>query len=113
MFIKLKMAPNYSNTKIYLIYCNNNISDIYIGQTTNIKDRMGVHRRCCDNPANKSYSTRMYNFIRNNGGWKNWSYRIIEEVNCSTKSEAEKKEAYWIMYYNPSLNTNKKFKYII
>lgn len=103
------MAPNYSNTKVYMIYCNdNNISDIYIGYSTNIPDRMNVHRRCCDNSANKSYSTRMYNFIRNNGGWKNWSYRIIEEPFCYSKIEAEEKEYFWITYYNPSLNTNKK-----
>jgi hypothetical protein len=50
----------------------------------------------------------MYNFIRNNGGWEKWSYRIIEELNCSSKKEAEKKEEFWIKYYNPSLNTNKK-----
>jgi len=92
-----------------MIYCNdNNISDIYIGYSTNIKDRMGVHRRCCQNPANKSYSRRMYSFMRNNGGWKNWSYRIIDEPFCLSKIEAEKKESYWIAYYNPSLNTNKK-----
>lgn len=103
------MSPNYSNTKIYMLYNNDrDISDIYIGYSTNIKDRMCVHRRCCNNPKNKSYTTRMYNFIRNNGGWEKWSYIIIEELNCSSKKEAEKKEEFWIKYYNPSLNTNKK-----
>ena len=105
------MAPNYSYTKIYMIYCNDdNISDIYIGYSTDIKGRMSVHRRCSNNSANKSYNTRMYNFIRNNGGWNNWSYRIIEEPDCVSKKEAEEKEEYWINYYNPSLNTNKKIK---
>ena len=107
------MSPNYSNTKIYLIYCNdNNVLDIYIGYSTDIKDRMNVHRRCCNNPANKSYSTRMYNFIRNNGGWNNWSYRIIEEPRCYSKREAEENEEFWIKQFNPSLNTNKKHNYI-
>jgi hypothetical protein len=55
----------------------------------------------------------MYNFIRNNGGWNNWSYRIIEELDCVSKQEAEKKEEYWINYYNPSLNTNKKINMYI
>lgn len=101
------MAPNYSNTKIYMIYCNDtNISDIYIGYSTDITNRMAVHRRCTHNSANDSYSNRMYTFIRNNGGWKNWSYKIIEEPICFTKKEAREKEKYWIRYYNPSLNTN-------
>jgi predicted GIY-YIG superfamily endonuclease len=61
------MAPNYSCTKIYMIYCNDdNISDIYIGYSTDIKGRMSVHRRCSNNSANKSYNMRMYNIIRNN-----------------------------------------------
>ena len=106
------MAPNYSNTTIYMIYCNDdNITDIYIGHTTNIKDRMNVHRRCCNNPANKSYSTRMYNFIRNNGGWINWSYKVIREISCSNKSEAIENEKYWISFHQPKLNTNYLNKY--
>jgi len=108
------MAPDYKNTKIYMIYCNDsNITDIYIGYSTNIQDRMKVHRRCCNNPANKSYSTRMYNFIRNNGGWNNWSYRIIQQPYCLSKKESEEKEYFWINFYNPSLNTNKKNNIII
>jgi hypothetical protein len=102
------MAPNYDNTSIYMIYCNDdNIKDIYIGYTTDIKGRMSVHRRCTHNQANKSFSTRMYKFIRDNGGWNNWSYRIIENYKCFNKNDAITKEKYWINYYNPSLNTNK------
>jgi hypothetical protein len=101
------MAPNYSNTQIYMIYCNDsNISDTYIGYTTNIKDRMSVHRRCTSNPANKSYSMRMYKFIRDNGGWNNWSYRILTDLVCTSKNDAIENEKYWIRYFRPSLNTN-------
>lgn len=103
------MPPNYSNTKIYMIYCNNpNISDIYIGYTTmDIKERMKVHDRCTRNPANKSYTNRQFTFIRENGGWSNWSYRIIDEQICCSKKEARELEKYWMRHYNPSLNTNK------
>lgn len=101
------MPPNYANTIIYMIYCNDdNISDTYIGYTTNIKDRMSVHRRCVTNPANKSYLTRMYTYIRNNGGWENWSYRIIDNPICLSKIEARENEKYWIRIFQPSLNTN-------
>lgn len=101
------MPPNYHNTNIYILYCKDqNIKDVYIGLTTDIKNRMAVHRRCTHNPANKSYSTRMYRFIRNTGGWENWCYKIIDEVICSSKKEAREHEKYWIKYLNPSLNTN-------
>lgn len=102
------MCPNYSNTKIYMIYCNNNnILDTYIGYTTmQISERMKVHDRCTRNPANKSYTNKVCTFIRENGGWINWSYRIIEECNCSSKEQARELEKYWIRHYKPSLNTN-------
>jgi len=103
------MSPNYSNTKIYILYCkDSNINDVYIGYTTmEIKKRMEVHDRCTRNPANKSYTNRLCTFIRENGGWTNWSYRIIEEPICSSKEDARKYEKYWMRYYNSSLNTNK------
>jgi hypothetical protein len=104
------MPVDYSKTKIYMLFCDDNIiPDIYIGYTADIiTKRMAVHRRCTHNSANNSYNRRMYRFIRDNGGWSNWSYRIIDEPNCQTKTEARKIEQEWILYYNPSLNTNKK-----
>ena len=87
------MAPNYSSTKIYMIYCNDdNISDIYIGYSTDIKGRISVHRRCSNNSANKSYNMRMYEFIRNNGGWDNWDFEILQTISCSSKLEARENE---------------------
>lgn len=101
------MSPNYSNTIIYKLFCKDtNIQNIYIGYTTNFKDRINVHRRCCNNSANKSYNMRMYEFIRNNGGWDNWTFDILQTISCSSKLEARENEKKWMRYYNPGLNTN-------
>lgn len=99
---------NYCNTKIYMLYCKeSSVTEIYIGYTTmNINKRMDVHRRCTNNPANKSYSNRTYTFIRNNGGWENWCYKILEEPKCSSKLEAREYEKYWMRHFKPFLNTN-------
>lgn len=102
------MVTNYNETIIYKLYCKNEeITDFYIGYTTNYKGRKGVHRRCINNQANKSYKNRMYSFIRNNGGWDNWDFIILENYPCNTKKEAILREKIWINRLNPSLNTIK------
>jgi hypothetical protein len=101
------MSPNYHNTIIYKFYCiDENINDFYIGYTTNFEGRKGVHRRCCCNPKNNSYKNRMYTFIRNNGGWNNWEFTILENCNVDNKKQAREIEKNYIRRFNPTLNTN-------
>jgi len=97
---------NYSNTCIYKLYClDNDVKDIYIGYTTNIKGRIDVHRRVCLYDTHKSHNQKTYRIIRQYGGWDNWTYEIIERFTCNTKEEAKEKERYYIRVLNPSMNT--------
>jgi predicted GIY-YIG superfamily endonuclease len=99
--------PDYNNTVIYKLFCKDpNIKNFYIGYTTDFNGRINVHRRCCNNPANKSYTMRMYRYIRENGGFNNWEFYIIEKYICDSKIKARDREKFWIKFYNPSLNTN-------
>ena len=99
---------NYSNTVIYKIICNDTmVNDIYVGYSTNLYDRIKVHRRCTNNPANKSFVRKPYRFIREHGGWENWKVEILELYPCSSKIEARQREKLWFSILNPSLNTNK------
>ncbi len=97
--------PDYSKTIIYKIVCkDNNITDIYIGHTTNIKSRKNEHKYSCNNINNKSYNSRVYNFIRNNDGWNNFNIIQIEDYLCENINEAKARERYWIEKLKPSLN---------
>jgi len=80
---------NYNKTFIYKLYCKNpQVTDFYVGYTTNIKGRMDVHRRVCLVNTHKSHNQKTYRIIRENGG----CYEIIDAFSCNNKEEAKEKK---------------------
>ena len=105
-----KTQVDYSNTIIYKICCKDvSINDIYVGHTTNFTQRKQGHKMCCCNENSNNYNLYVYKFIRENGGWDNWSMIQIEECNCNNKREAEMRERYWIETLKSVLNCNNPF----
>ena len=112
-----KQPIDYSKTIIYKICCKDiNISDIYIGHTTDYIRRKAQHKFSCNNPTDKSYNFYVYQYIRNNGGWENWDIVEIEKYNCNDKLEASKRERHWVEELKATLNkyipsrTDKEYK---
>jgi len=102
-----KKEVDYSNTIIYKLCCNDiNIHDIYIGHTTNFIQRKNKHK---SSSKNIDCNILVYNFIRENGGWDNWSMIQIEEINCNNKREAEARERYWIDLLKSTLNSKNPY----
>jgi hypothetical protein len=103
-----KLPTDYSRTVIYKICCNDiNITDIYVGHTTDLIKRRCSHKCNCNNPNKKKYNIYVYQFIRDNGGWDNWSVTPIEEYKCDTPLQARIREQYWIENIEENkLNTN-------
>ena len=98
---------NYGNSIIYKLCCKDtNITDIYVGSTTNFYRRKQEHKNRCNNDNVKSYNMNVYKFIRNNGSWNNWDMIEIEKYNATDKRNLEKIERYWIETLKPSLNKN-------
>jgi len=98
---------NYTNTIIYKIVCNDlNITDLYVGSTTDFTNRKYNHKSDCNNEKSKNYNLKIYTFIRNNGGWFNWSMIEIEKWPCMDRNEAQSRERYWYDILNSTLNTN-------
>ena len=89
--------PNYQNSLIYKIVCNDtNIKNVYIGSTTNFRNRKAHHKFCCNNEDNENYYFPLYMFIIANGGWDNWSMILVDYVPCNTKLELHKIERKYI-----------------
>jgi hypothetical protein len=98
--------PNYNNTVIYKIVCKDEtIIDNYIGHTTDFRARILQHKNRCNNMKDIGYNIYLYQIIRANGGWDNWSMIMIEEYSCNDKNEASIRERYWIENLKSSLNT--------
>ena len=67
-----KINIDYSNTIIYKITCNDvNINDVYVGHTINFVQRKHAHKQNCINEKSPNYKCKLYEAIRNNGGWSN------------------------------------------
>ena len=56
----------------------------------------------CKNLNNK---LKIYEIIRQNGGWDNWEMINVATYNCKNKDEARMKEQYYYEKLNPSLNS--------
>ena len=106
-----KVEIDYSNTLFYKIYCvNPDITDMYIGHTTNFVQRKHGHKQCCINAKSINYNSKLYTYIRNHGGWENWNMEIIAFHNCKDKYAARKYEQDYFKQYKATLNTIQPFK---
>ncbi len=86
---------------IYSIYSiDENISDIYVGRTTDYQRRMEEHEMLSETSERK-----LYRFIRENGGWSNWDMKIVSRVMCGSKGDAALEELLWFLRLKPTLNT--------
>ena len=100
-----KIQTDYSNTIIYKICCKDtSITNIYVGHTTNFIKRKNYYKTSCVKENDKNYNTYLYRFIRQNGGWDNWSMVQIDVCDCKNKREAESVKQYWIEQTKASLN---------
>ena len=97
---------NYQNTVIYKIVCNDlAIVDCYVGHTTEFTKRKHAHKNGCENPNNTRYSIKIYQTIRDNGGWGNFTMVVIENFPCNDGNEARARERHWYEELSATMNT--------
>jgi len=85
--------PDYNNTCIYKICCKDtNITDIYVGHTTDFYNRKHKHKSTCNNENSKNYFNYIYYIIRENGGWDNWEMIKLYHFPCESRTDAEIEE---------------------
>jgi hypothetical protein len=101
-----KKNVDYNKIVIYKIFSeDDNITDIYVGSTTDFTRRKCNHKSACNNENNKIYNRKLYKMIRDNGGWENWRMIEVEKYPCNDKREAEHREEYWRKNLKAELNT--------
>ena len=106
-----KVEIDYSNTIIYKIACNDpNITDVYVGHTTNFVQRKHAHKQVCNNINSPCYNLNLYKTIRKNGNWSNWEMSIVNFYNCKYQYEARQKEQEHYVLLGATLNTVEPFK---
>ena len=106
-----RKAIDYSKTIIYKLIKNDDYENenVYVGSTTDFIRRKSSHTFNCCNENSKRYNFKVYQIIRENGGWSEWNMIEIEKFPCEDKREAEAREEWWRCEFNANLNTNRAF----
>jgi len=85
----------------YYIYClhNEDLPEYYVGHTKDLKMRWKAHK-----DDSKKYSHfKVYKYINNNGGIKNFKMEVLDESYCDLQ-EAKKLERYYMELLGATLN---------
>ena len=90
----------------YKFVCNDeNIKCCYVGSTANFSDRKRSHIKNCNNPNLKEYNYKIYETIRENGGWENWKMVIIGEAKEISLTQSRILEQNYIDELEAKMNT--------
>ncbi len=89
---------------VYKLCCDD-VNEFYIGSSFDMRDRKYKHKSNCNNSNSKKYNYKVYKYIRDNGGYENWKYEILEEGEFKNKKELQIKEQECIKLLKPSLNS--------
>ena len=100
---------NYNNTVIYMIYKPDSDLNTYVGHTTNFKERVNKHRVRYNGKDFPRCNLQLYDYMRENGQFDEWTIKIITEYPCNSKREAEKKEQYFIDLFKSVLNSRRAY----
>ena len=100
-----KKPMDYSKACIYKIACKDpNITDVYVGSTTNLAKRRYRHKSNCNNLNSSKYNLNVYQFIRDHGGFDNFEIIKLENFPCASFEELAKQERQWLEELGATLN---------
>ena len=105
-----KVPMDYSKCCIYKIEHVDDESLVYVGHTTCFDKRKTTHKGSCKNDNDRHYNFKVYQMIRQNGGWDAFKMIEVEKYPCADKREAERRENEVIKELRANMNTNKSFR---
>jgi hypothetical protein len=83
-----------------------NVKECYIGSTMNTRIRKARHKAVCNNIKYKQYNYRVYQFIRDNGGFQNWEMIELERFEYERTPQLRAKERHHMELLGAVLNCN-------
>jgi hypothetical protein len=89
------------------VHTSEDIDCCYVGNTVDMVCRKRDHKNACNNPNSKKYNQKIYETIRQRGGFANWK---MIEIGCReniTKRDAVKIEEEYRVALKADLNTRK------
>ena len=92
---------------IYKIENNTDKEQFYIGSTLNLSRRKSHHKKNVKNKVGKLYWCKLYVYIRNHGGWDNFTFTKLHEIEINLLSEGTCFEQSIIDELKPPLNSIK------
>jgi hypothetical protein len=85
--------------------------ECYISSTDNIKRRMNEHEGAYK--RSRLLQSKLYTYIRKNGGWDEWKFEILETKLCETAYQRYMRESELIKQHNATLHTYDKGSHAI
>jgi len=101
---------DYSKCCIYKIEHIDNESLVYVGHTTCFNKRKTAHKSGCYNENDTHYNYKVYQMIRENGGWDMFKMIEVQKYPCADRREAERRENEVIKELKSSMNMRKSFR---
>jgi len=101
---------DYSKCSIYKIEHVDDDTLVYVGHTTNFDKRKTAHKGSCKNDNQKNYNLKVYQMIRQNGGWEMFKMIEVEKYPCADKREAERRENEVMKELKASMNMINSFR---
>jgi hypothetical protein len=95
---------------IYKISNNNDPTEFYIGSTLNLSRRKSHHKKNVKNKRGKLYWCKLYQYIRENGGWESFTFIKIHEMEVESMSQCVEEEQAIINMLKPTLNSIRSSK---
>ena len=105
-----KLPMDYSKCCIYKIEHVDNERLVYVGHTTCFNKRKTKHKSSCYNENVKDYNLKVYQLIRENGGWDAFKMIEVEKYPCKDRREAERRENEVMKELKANMNTRNSYR---
>ena len=104
-----KTPIDYLKCCIYKIEHIENDNLVYVGHTTNWDKRKTAHKSNCNNENEPKYNLKLYQMLRDNGGWDMFKMVEVEKCPCNDKREAERRENEVMKELKANMNSKRSY----
>jgi hypothetical protein len=101
---------DYQKSVIYKIEHLEKPELLYVGSTTDFVKRKNSHKNTCNKENRKAYNFKLYQMIRDNGGWDAFKIMVIKVFPCLNKIELLIEEEKQMKELKSTLNSMKAYQ---